>query len=56
MARSVLIRKLVGTGWGASPSTLRTSALAIVFTPIEYCAPTWRRHTNLLDVNLNCTP
>ena len=29
MERSALIHKLVGTGWGASPSTLRTSALAI---------------------------
>ena len=28
MASSALIRKLVGTGWGASPSVLRTSALA----------------------------
>ena len=57
MARSALIRKLVGTGWGASPSTLRTSALALVYTPAEYCAPTWSRsrHTSLLDVSLNCT-
>ena len=33
MARSALIRKLVGTGWEASPSTLRTSALALVYAP-----------------------
>ena len=43
MARSALIRKLVGTGWGGSPSTLRTSALALVYAPAEYCAPTWSR-------------
>ena len=57
MARSALIRKLVGTGWGASPSTLRTSALALVYAPVEYSALTWgrSRHTNLLDVSLNCT-
>ena len=57
MARSALIHKLVGTGWGASPSTLRTSALALVHAPTEYCAPTWSRsrHTSLLDVSLNCT-
>lgn len=57
MARNALIRKLVGTGWGASPSTLRTSALALVYAPAEYCAPTWSRstHTKLLDVSLNCT-
>ena len=30
MAHSALIRKLVGTGLGASPSTLRTSALVFV--------------------------
>ena len=40
MARSALIRKLVGTGRGASPSTLRTSALALVYAPAEYCATT----------------
>ena len=56
MARSALICKLVGTGRGASLSTLRKSALALVYAPAEYCAPTWSRsrHTNLLDVNLNC--
>ena len=49
MARSALIRRLVGTGWGASQSTLCTSALALVYAPVEYCAPTWSRsrHTNL---------
>ena len=58
MARSALIRKLVGTAWGASPSTLHTSELALVYAPAEYCAPTWSRsrHTSLLDVRLNCTP
>ena len=57
MACSALIRKLAGTGWEASPSTLRTSALALVHAPAEYCAPTWSRsrHTSLLDVNLNST-
>ena len=38
MARSALIRKLVFTGWEASPSALRTSALARVYAPAEYCA------------------
>ena len=57
MAHSALIRKLVGTGWGASPSTLRTSALALVYAPAEYCAPTWSRsrHTGLLDESLKGT-
>ena len=37
--------------------TLRTSALALVYTPAEYCAPAWStgRHTSLLYVSLNCT-
>ena len=57
MARSALIHKLVGTGGGASPSTLRTSTLALVYAPVEYCAPTWNRsrYISLLDVCLNCT-
>ena len=56
MARSALIRKIVDTGWRVSPSTLRTSALALVYAPDKYCAPTWSRsrHTSLLDVSLNC--
>ena len=42
---------------GASPSTLRTFAPALVYAPAEYCAPAWsrNRHTSLLDVSLNCT-
>ena len=40
MARSTLILKLEGTGWGASTSTLRNSALALVYAPPEYCGPT----------------
>ena len=57
MTRSALICKLVGTGWGASPTTLRTSALALVYAPAEYCARSWNRsrRTSLLDVSLNCT-
>ena len=35
MARSALIHKLVGTGLGASPPTLRTSALALVYAPLN---------------------
>ena len=55
--RSSLIRKLAGTNWGASPSTLRTSALALCYSAAEYCAPIWARcaHTNKLDVQLNST-
>ena len=57
MERSTPIRKLVGTGWRASPSTFCTSALALVYAPAEYWAPTWSRirHSSLLDLGLNWT-
>ena len=38
MARTALIRRLAGTSWGASTPTLRTSTLALVCAPAEYCA------------------
>ena len=55
MARSALIRRLAGTSWGTSTPTLRTSTLALVYAPAEYCAPVWCRsaHTRLVDVSLN---
>ena len=59
MARSALIRKLVGTGWRASPLTFGTSALAqhlcmnllntVPQHGVEVDTP------NYLDVSLNCT-
>ena len=54
-ARTALIRRLAGTRWGASTTTLRTSAIALVYAPAEYCAPLWDRsaHTHLVDVSLN---
>jgi hypothetical protein len=36
-----IVRKLAGTGWGAGGETLRTAALAIVYSTAEYCAPVW---------------
>ena len=57
MARTALIRRLAGTSWGASTPTLRTSTLALVYAPAEYCAPVWCRssHTRLVDVGLNAS-
>ena len=57
MARTALIRRLAGTSWGASTPTLRTSTLALVYAPAEYCATVWYRssHTHLLDVGLNAS-
>ena len=57
MARTALIRRLAGTSWGASTPTLRTSTLALVYAPAEYCAPVWciSSHTHLVDVGLNAS-
>ena len=50
-----LIRKLVGTGWGAGFRTLRTSTLALVFSAAEYAAPVWSHstHVKYLDAVIN---
>jgi hypothetical protein len=52
-ARSNIVRKLAGTGWGAE--TLRTAALTIVYSTAEYFAPVWLNsvHISKIDVQLN---
>ena len=57
MARSNFIRCLSGSTWGANAKTLRTAALAIVYSSAEYATPVWSRssHTKKLDVSLNDT-
>jgi hypothetical protein len=54
-ARFNIVRKLAGTGWGAGAETLRTAALAIVYSTVEYCAPVWLNsvHISKIDVQLN---
>ena len=56
MVRSTLSHKPMGTGWEASPSTLFTSVIALVYAPAEYCV-TWSRstHTSFSDVSINCS-
>jgi hypothetical protein len=56
-ARVNLVRKLAGTNWGASADTLRTAALALVYSTAEYCAPVWLNsvHVSKIDVQLNTT-
>ena len=47
-----------GWFWGAHTSTLRTGALALVYSAAEYAAPAWCRSTHVkknLDVTLNDT-
>ena len=50
-----LLRRLVGSGWGAGAKTLCTATLSLVYSTAEYCAPVWCRsaHTRLIDSVLN---
>ena len=54
-SRVSLLRRLAGTGWGATAKTLRVAALSLVYSTAEYCAPVWCRsvHTRLIDSVLN---
>jgi len=53
--RNNLVVKLAGTSWGASASTLRTSALALCYSVAEYCCPVWARSscTNVIETQLH---
>ena len=53
--RVLLLRRLVGSRWGAGTKTLRTAALSLIYSIAEYCAPAWCRsaHTRLIDSVLN---
>ena len=50
-----LLRRLVGSGWGAGAKTLRIATLSLVDSTAKYCAPVWCRsaHTRLIDSVLN---
>ena len=54
-SRVTLLRRLVGSGWGAGAKTLRIATLSPVYSAAEYCAPVWCRsaHTRLIDSVLN---
>ena len=54
-SRVTLLRRLVGSGWGAGAKTLRIAILPLVYSAAEYCAPVWCRsaHTRLIDSVLN---
>ena len=53
-SRVTLLRRLVGSGWGAGAKTLRIATLSLVYSKAEYCAPVWCRsaHTRLIDIVL----
>ena len=54
-SRTALLRRLAGSSWGAGADTLRTAALALVYSTAEYCAPTWCRsaHSRQIDTAIN---
>ena len=54
-SRVTLLRRLVGSGWGAGAKTLRIATLSLIYPTAGYCAPVWCRsgHTRLIDSVLN---
>ena len=50
-----LLRRLVGSVWGAGAKTLRIAILSLVYSTAEYYAPVWCRsaQTRLIDGVLN---
>ena len=54
-SRVTLLKRLVGSRWGAGAKTLRIATLCLVYSTAEYCAPVWCRnaHTRLIDSVLN---
>ena len=49
--RVALLRRHAGSGCGACAKTMRISALSLVYSTAEYCAPVWccSTHTRLID-------
>ena len=54
-SRVTLLRRLVGSGWGAGAKTLRIAILSLVYSTAKYCEPVWCRsaHARLIDSVLN---
>ena len=54
-SRVTLLRRLVGSKWGAGAKTLRIATLSLVYSTAEYYVPVWCRsaHTRLIDSVLN---
>ena len=54
-SRVTLLRRLVGSGWGAGAKTLCIATLSLFYSTAEYCAPVWCRsaYTRLIDSVLN---
>ena len=56
-SRVTLLRRLVGSGWGAGAKPLLIATLSLVYSTAEYCTPVWCRsaQTRLIDSVLNDT-
>ena len=54
-ARNNILAKLANTQWGATTTTLRTTALALCYSAAEYACPVWERscHAKKIDPTLN---
>ena len=54
-SRVTLLRRLVGSGWGAGAKTLPIATLSLVYSTAEYCAPVWclSAYTRLIVSVLN---
>ena len=54
-ARNTLLRKLSTSCWGANPTTIRSTALALCFSAAEYACAVWERsaHAKKIDPVLN---
>ena len=50
-ARNNIISKLTGTSWGATPSTLRSTALSICYSTAEYACSVWERSARATKIN-----
>ena len=51
-SRVALVKRMAGTTWGASFEVLRTTTLALVVAPADYCAPVWTQSTHTKKLNV----
>ena len=53
--RNNILGKLANSSWGANPTTLKTTAMALCYSTAEYCAPVWANscHARKIDPELN---